>query len=892
MAETVRLQVNGVEREIAADPERPLLSVLRGTLGLTATHFGCGANQCGACYVLIDGRAVASCDTPLWAAAGKHVVTLEGLGTPEAPHPLQRAFIAEQAMQCGYCTSGVLMAAAALLQRNPAPGEAEVRQALDRNLCRCGAHNRMVRAVLRAAKEIAKGSDPSPAPRQFSLTVEARGQTPTASAPGAPTPAAGGRPLPGSLEANRRLSRWLRLRPDGTVEVHSGKVEIGQGILTALAQIVADELDVDLVRVRMVPATTESSPNEGVTSGSLSIQHSGAALRYAAAEARALYLGAAAQRLGVAADSLEVRDGEIAGPGNLRTSYWELADDSLLDRDATARVAPKAPAARRLAGAAVERIDIPDKVLGRPRFIHDLTLPGLLHARVLRPPSPGATLAALDDARARAVPGVVAVARDGSFAGIIAETEEAATAGLKALAVSATWQPGGPLPDEADLRAWIKSQPVETTPISTREAAAPGRVARTFRREYARPFIAHASMAPSCALAQWTDGAVRIWTHSQGVYNLRADLELILGLSPQRIVVEHAEGAGCYGQNGADDVALEAALLARAVPGRPVRLIWSREDELAWAPMGAAQLIDLEADLDEGGEIAAWRHDVWGNGHVSRPGRGKSPTLRVAWQLAKPFPRTIAGNPPLTGGGGSERNATPIYDLASWRIANHRILTMPIRTSALRTLGAFANVFAIESFMDELAAERGEDPLAFRLRHLKDARARAVLEAAALRAGWSSWQRREGMGHGLGLARYKGFGAYCAAVAEVEGEADIRVRRLVLAVDVGEVVNPDGVANQIEGGAVQAVSWVLKEAVRFDRERIVSDTWETYPILRFLEVPAVEVEIIARPEEKALGAGEAAHGPVAGAIANAVCDALGVRVRDLPITRERVIAAM
>jgi CO/xanthine dehydrogenase Mo-binding subunit len=511
---------------------------------------------------------------------------------------------------------------------------------------------------------------------------------------------------------------------------------------------------------------------------------------------------------------------------------------------------------------------------------------------VLRPPSPGATLAALDETCAKAVAGVVAIVRDGSFAGVVAETEDAAVAGLKTLAASATWRPGEALPDEGNLRDWIKSQPVETTPINAREAAVPGRVARTVRREYGRPYIAHASMAPSCALAQWLDGGLRVWTHTQGIYNLRADLELIFGLPPDRIVVEHAEGAGCYGQNGADDVALEAALLARAAPGRPVRLQWSRADEMAWAPMGAAQLVDLEADLDETGEIVAWRHDVRGNGHVLRPGRGKSPTLQAAWQLARPFPRPVAMNPPLAGGGGSERNATPIYDFPAWRILNHRLLTMPIRTSSLRTLGAFANVFAIESFMDELAAERGEDPLAFRLRHLKDARGRAVLEAAAQRAGWGAWTKREGVGRGLGLARYKGLGAYCAAVAEVEGEADIRVRRLVLAVDVGEVINPDGVANQVEGGAIQATSWVLKEAVRFDRSRITSDTWETYPILRFSEVPVVEVEIVARPEEKPLGAGEAAHGPVAGAIANAVFDALGVRVRHLPITRERIIAAM
>jgi nicotinate dehydrogenase subunit B len=702
----------------------------------------------------------------------------------------------------------------------------------------------------------------------------------------------GGAALPGSLQSNKRLSQWLRFRPDGVVEVFSGKVEIGQGILTAVAQIAADELDVDIARVRMVAASTAMSPNEGVTSGSYSVEHSGMALRYACAEARAIFLDTAAQRLGVAAQSLEVRDGTIAGPGNLRTSYWELAGEGLLQRDATARIAPKPAGARKLAGTDAQRIDIPDKVFGRPRFVHDLALPGMLHARVLRPPSPAATLTALDEAATKAMPGVVAVVRDGSFAGVVAETEEAVAGALKRLSAGAKWQDSDTLPDEADLRAWVKSQPVETTSIDVREAAAAGRKARTVRREYSRPYVAHASMAPSCAIAQWTDAGLKVWTHTQGIYNLRADLALVFALDPEKIVVEHAEGAGCYGQNGADDVALEAALLARGGKGRPVSLLWSREDEMAWAPLGAYQAVDIEADLDDKGEIVGWRHDVWGNGHVSRPGRGKTPTLQAAWQVAKPFPRGVATNPPLAGGGGSERNATPLYDFPAWRIANHRLLTMPIRTSSLRTLGAFANVFAIESFMDELAAERGEDPVAFRLRHLKDPRARAVIEAAAKRAGWSQWKKREGAGHGIAFSRYKLVGAYCAVVAEVEGDADIRVKRLAMAVDVGEVINPDGVANQMEGGAVQATSWVLKEAVRFDRRRILSDTWETYPILRFSEVPAVEVEIIARPQEKTLGAGEAAHGPVAGAIANAVFDALGVRVRDLPITRERIVAAM
>jgi CO/xanthine dehydrogenase Mo-binding subunit len=399
-------------------------------------------------------------------------------------------------------------------------------------------------------------------------------------------------------------------------------------------------------------------------------------------------------------------------------------------------------------------------------------------------------------------------------------------------------------------------------------------------------------MAPSCAIAQWTGDTIHVWTHSQGVYNLRADLALIFGLPVERIVVEHVEGAGCYGQNGADDVALDAVLLARDAGGRPVSLTWSRADEMAWAPLGAAQAVDIEAGLDASGNVIAWCHSVWGNGHVSRPGRGKTPTLLTATQLAKPFPRVIAANPPLAGGGGSERNAIPTYDFPSWRITNHRLLTMPLRTSSLRTLGAFANVFAIESFMDELAGEIGQDPLAFRLGHLTDPRARAVVETAARRAGWSAWVRREGAGHGIAYARYKNFGAYCAVVAEVTTEPDVRVQRLVMAVDVGEVINPDGVENQMEGGAIQATSWTLKEAVRFDTTRITSDSWETYPILTFSEVPAVEVEILARPAEKTLGAGEAAHGPVAGAIANAVYDALGVRVRDLPITRERIIAAM
>jgi CO/xanthine dehydrogenase Mo-binding subunit len=642
----------------------------------------------------------------------------------------------------------------------------------------------------------------------------------------------------------------------------------------------------------MQPVSTAESPNEGTTSGSLSVEQSGSAVRHAAAEARAIYLDIAAQRLGVGADTLNVEDGIIIGPGNLRTSYWELADPALLDREATPGAIAKPAAARRVAGTPVGRLDFPDKVFGRPRFLHDLKLPDMLHGRILKPAAPGARLKELARGAASGA-GVVSVVRDGSFVGVIAETELAAEAALAELAKAATWSGGERLPDAAKLGDWLKTAPAETSKVDVREAAAPAQVARTIRRQYTRPFIAHASIAPSCAIAQWTGkDRLRIWSHCQGVYNLRTDVALALKLPAENIIVEHVEGAGCYGHNGADDVAFDAVLLARAAQGRPVRVQWSRQDELAWAPMGAAMAIQIEADLDLAGEIAGWRTDVWSNGHVSRPGRSSTPTVLAASQMAEPFPRFIAFNPPLANGGGAERNAVPLYDLPAWTITCHRLTTMPIRTSALRTLGAFANVFAIESLLDELAAERGEDPLAFRLRHLKDARARAVLEAAARRAGWAAWVPRDAAGHGIGFARYKNFGAYCAVVAEIETGAEIKVRRLVAAVDAGEVINPDGIANQIEGGAIQATSWALREAVRFDADKITSDAWESYPILRFSEVPAVEVEILARPQEKALGAGEAAHSPTVAAIGNAVANALGVRVRDLPITRERIIAAM
>ena len=694
---------------------------------------------------------------------------------------------------------------------------------------------------------------------------------------------------PASLEKNPRLSQWLHVHRDGTVSIYSGKVEIGQGILTALAQIAAEELGIAVERIRMVPADTALSPDEGVTSGSLSIQDSGVALRRACAQARTLLLERATARLGVSGGDLRVEDGSVHAAGR-STSFWECADDALFDRDVEETAALRSPRDYRVVGKLAPRRDLPDKIAGRPRFIQDMALPGMLYGRVVRPPHNFAGLISLDDSKVKSMPGLAAIVRDGGFVGVLAEREDVAISAQRALRLAASWREADPPP--RDVHTWLKEHAAEHRVISEKENAdARSRATRALEASYTKPFLSHASIGPSCAIAQIDDGKLAVWTHSQGIFNLRRDLALALGMREDAIVVRHAEGAGCYGHNGADDAALDAALLARAARGRPVQVQWMRDDEFAWAPCGPAMALSLRAALDAHGGIVDWEHELWSNGHSSRPGRADDPALLAAWHLARPHKRPSAINMPLPAGA-ADRNAVPIYDFPSQRVVNHYVREMPVRTSALRSLGAYANVFAIESFMDELAQTAGIDPIAFRLRHLKDPRGRAVIEAAAWRAEWDRWKPAEGRGHGIGFARYKNLGAYCAAVAEVEVGHDVRVERLILAVDVGLVINPDGVINQIEGGAIQSTSWTLKEQVKLGARGIASLGWEDYPILKFSEAPVVEVELIDRPELPAVGAGEAAQGPTAAAIANAVAHALGLRMRDLPLTHERIAAAI
>jgi nicotinate dehydrogenase subunit B len=718
-----------------------------------------------------------------------------------------------------------------------------------------------------------------------------------------------------SLVANPRLREWVDLATSGIVTIHPGKVEYGQGVWTALAQIAAEELDVGLDQVRVADVSTSGSPNEGVTSGSRSIEDCGGALRQVCAQVRAAFLAEAAEKLGADPAALHVERGtararadqarddqagadqagiDQGGTGPADLSYWSLDEATLLDRAAQLTAAAKPPAQWRVAGRSAARIDLPDKATGRPRFLHDQKLPGMLFGRVIRPPAPAATLDGVGETDLPA--GVVAQVRDGSFLGVIAETDRAAVTAAARLARAARWTVRESLPDEDDLKGFLLSQPTEDQPVVRREdTEAAAQVRQTRAAEFTRPFIAHGSMAPSCAIACWDGGQVSVWTHSQGVFPLRGALATGLGLDPAQLTVHHVEGAGVYGHNASDDVAADAVLLARAVPGRPVRVLWSREDELSWGPLGPAMLARLSAGLDSGGRIRTWRQDVWSNGFAGRPGIGGEPRLLALSHVAGGTPISAATDGVPSGAMGATRNAVPGYDIPDLEVIRHRLLAMPLRTSSLRSLGAFLNVFAIESFMDELALAAGADPVAFRLAHLSDPRARRVIEEAAAMSGWTARnadQGGDGTGFGIAFARYKGTSGYCAAVAEVAADTSIRLRRLWLAVDVGQVINPDGVINQVEGGAIQSASWALRERVRFDRTRITSVTWESYPILRFTEVPGVAVRIVAAPGEPATGAGELAQGPVAGAIGNAVSAAIGVRVRDLPLTTEQVTRAI
>ena len=705
-------------------------------------------------------------------------------------------------------------------------------------------------------------------------------------------------PLPGSLQTNRNLDGWLRINGDGTVTMMTGKIDLGQGITTALAQIVSDELDVDYKRIKIIAGDTALTPNEGVTSGSLSIQDSGTALRFASAEARDILMQAASAKLGVPASELKVEDGVITGAGGKRATYWEMANEGLLKREATAKVKPKPVSAHKLIGQSMQRRDIPPKVTGGVAYVQDIRLPGMLFGRVVRPPSPHAKLLSVDVAKVKRMPGVVAVVRDGSFLAVATLREEQAIAAREALRNSAKWEEKGDLPPPGEaLFAHMKQQRLGDSIVSQKtDAPAAATGAKVVEAQYTKPFMAHASIGPSCAIGQFKDGKMHLWSHTQGVFPLRNDLAKMLRMSEADIVVTHHEGSGCYGQNGADDVTADTALLSRApeLKGRPVKLQWMREDEFAWEPFGSAMAISMKASLDASGKIVDWNHELWSHTHSTRPYDPDGCNLLAAWYIddaLKPGPSRNIPQP----SGGSDRNSVPLYVFPQQKVTNHLLLDMPLRTSALRTLGAYGNVFAAESFMDEVATAAGTDPVEFRKKHLSDPRALAVIDAVVAKSGYQPGKGDGKSGRGFAFAKYKNLAVYVAIVADVEVDratGTVAVKRAWAAADAGLIVSPDGFKNQIEGGMIQSASWTLHESLPFDQKGVKARNWADYNILRFTEVPVVDVTLINRPEERPLGVGEGAHGPMAAAIANAFYNATGKRVRDLPMTPERVKATL
>jgi CO/xanthine dehydrogenase Mo-binding subunit/aerobic-type carbon monoxide dehydrogenase small subunit (CoxS/CutS family) len=869
----VELKVNGTLYRVQVEPETPLLDVLRDELGLKGAKYACGQEQCGACNVLIDGEAVPSCHVTAGSLQGSEIITIEGLGTPENLHPLQETFIEEQATQCGYCTPGLVIAAQGLLNKHRYPTQEQINQALDRHVCRCGTHERVRRAIkLRVAR-------PDQKPLYETRNLE-------------PLPAETQK-LPYSLIENPGLDDWIKINQDETITVYSGKVEYGQGLRTALAQIAAEELDVAVARVEVVMGDTERTPDEGMTVGSMSLQTSGQAIRQAAAEARQALLQLAIEELQAWPDDLVVNDGLITDQASGKSvSYWELFGGQSFNHQIKGAAKIKTADAYKLVGQNVQRVDLLAKVTGTHVYVQDLTWDNMLHARVVRPPHYHARLASVDTATVEKMSGVQVI-RDGSFLGVIAEREVDAVRAMQELAARATWE-GNPIAsNQESLYDEIEAQVDESYLVVGGTATldpipamyAPASAAKTIKATYTKPYHMHATLGPSSAAAWMRGDKLTVWGYSQGAFTPRDNIAQVLKMPPEQIHFIHTEGSGCYGHNGADDAALDAALLARAAPGRPILLKWTCQDEHQWEPYSPAAVIKMQASLDEQGDVIDWHHQVYSPPHLGR-GQPSEQTsgLLAAWHLAEPLP-----SPPLSTAMwhhvGSHRNADPLYEFRPRRIVKHVQLEPALRVSAFRGLGAYANVFALESFVDEVAHAAGLDPVEFRLRNLADERAIAVIQAAAQKAQWGS-ALPQGWGRGIAFARYKNSAAYCAVVVQVcVRDQKIELKNAFIVGEAGQAVNPDGLSNQLEGGFIQAASMTLKEQVLYGPEGIRSHDWETYPVATFSEIPAIQTLILNRPDTPFLGSGEASVGPTPAAIANAVYDAVGVRLRDIPFAK-------
>lgn len=693
---------------------------------------------------------------------------------------------------------------------------------------------------------------------------------------------------------------FIKISADGVVSAFNGHVDLGTGIRTALAQIVAEELDVSLARIVVVLGDTSEAPNQGATIASETIQISAVPLRKAAAQARQFLLARAAERLELPVEQLSIEDGLIRGHDNRSVSYGELISDDTIRLELADEMPVKAVGAYSIVGQSVPRVDLPAKATGELVYVHDVRVPGMLHGRVVRPPYAGVdagafvgtSLVAVDEGSVRDVPGLVAVVRIGDFVGVIAEREENA---IKAAAqLKVTWKPTPTLPDLNDLATTLRDNPSTPRKLADKGDvdAAIASATKAMPRTYVWPYQMHGSIGPSCAVADYQEGRIKVWSGTQNPHLLRADLALLVDRPESGIEVTRLEAAGCYGRNCADDVTADALLLSRAV-GRPVRVQLTREQEHVWEPKGAAQLMDINGGLNADGSVAAYDFST------RYPSNG-APTLALL------LTGRIAPEPAIFEMG--DRTAIPPYDYDNLRVV---VNDMPpiLRASWLRGVSALPNSFAHKSYIDELATEAGVDPIEYRLRYLKDKRAIDLVKAVAERAGWQPrpvWREQTPEGdvvRGRGVAyalyvhsKFPGYGAawsaWIADVAVNRNTGDVSVTRVVAGQDSGLMINPDGVRHQIEGNVIQSTSRALMEEVSFDRHAVTAREWGAYPIIQFPELPKIDVLMLPRQDQPPLGVGESASVPSAAAIANAIFDATGVRFRELPFTPERILKGL
>jgi nicotinate dehydrogenase subunit B len=697
------------------------------------------------------------------------------------------------------------------------------------------------------------------------------------------TPAGAAKPV--TLDA---VDSYLAIGQDGRITVYSGKVDLGTGVRTALTQIVADELYVPLDRVTVIQGDTLLTPDQGPTFGSLSIQNGGAQLRRAAATARRKLLEQAAEKLKTDVSTLSMRDGLVISPSGRKVPLGSLVGGKTLSLKLDESAPLRSPADFKLVGKPVPRLDIPDKVTGRFTFMQDFKVPGMLHGRVIMPSALGATLLGYDESTIRDIPGVVKVVRIENFLAVVARSEWSAIKAARQLSVK--WSTWNGLPEQARLWEHVRGTKILKDDITSNNgdaasvfATAPRKLAAT----YNFAIHTHGSIGPSCAVADFNGGKLTCWTASQSTHTLRKQLAATLGVTDENVRCIYVDGAGCYGRNAHEDAAGDAALLARAV-GQPVRVQWMRADEHGWDPKGPPTLLDMRAGLDANGKILAWESELF-------------------------IPHGIASFVALVGAdhagldslgvlspGGVINDLSIPYAVPNVKTTAHRLESTPFKPSWIRSPGRLQNTFANESFFDELAVASGADPLQLRLQYLHDARGEEVLERLAALSNWRQRPKpdRRGeivIGRGLAYVKYELVRTYVGVVAEVQvntKSGEISAKRFYVAHDCGQIINPDGVRNQIEGNIVQTVSRVLKEEVTFDRSMVTSLDWGSYPILTFPEVPEVTIDLIDRPNEVPWGAGEPSAAVVPAAIGNAVFDAIGVRLRSVPFTPTKVKLAM